>query len=105
MLVTDSANSANSLIDCHSGIHNRGHRSNRIRRTHSNYTGNSRNRNIRTGSPSPTTRKAEVAEEDDIIRESVMAPIAAPVPSTPVPTAPRTSTAAGERAPPSIELK
>jgi hypothetical protein len=99
VLVTDSANSANSLIDCHSGIHNRGHRSNRTRRTHSNHTGDSRNRNIRTVVPAPPPRKAEVAEEDDIIRESVMAPIAAPVSSTPVPTAPRTSPAAGERAP------
>ena len=47
--------SANSLIGCHSGIHNRGHRSNRTCRIHSNRTGNSRNRNIRTDSPSPTT--------------------------------------------------
>jgi len=65
MLVTDSANSGNAFIGCHSGIGNRADRSNRLCRIHSsrmgthlihsNRTGNSRNRNIRTDSPSPTT--------------------------------------------------
>jgi hypothetical protein len=62
-VVTDSANSGNAPIGCHSDIYNRGHLSNRTCRIHSrtgthriysNRKGNSRNRNIRKG-PSPTS--------------------------------------------------
>jgi hypothetical protein len=53
-------------VDCHSGIRKRADHGNRIccihnmgtRRMHSNRTGNSRNRNIRTDSPSPTTTES-----------------------------------------------
>src|SRR5947207_9958719 len=49
--------------------------------------------------PAPPPRKAHVADEDDIIRESVivMAPIAVPVAPTPVAAAPRTNSTGRER--------